>query len=64
VFIEGVAYEINWKAFKRGTSIFIPCLDPQKAKQNIRIVLKRLKINTVTKVVIEGGIKGVRIWKI
>ncbi len=61
--VEGVTYEVNWKAFKRGTSIFIPCLDPQKAKRQIREVLTRLKITVVTKVVIEEGIRGVRMWK-
>tara|TARA_R110000824_G_scaffold21401_2_gene79756 strand:- start:262 stop:456 length:195 start_codon:yes stop_codon:yes gene_type:complete len=63
VVVEGVTYEVNWKAFKRGTSIFIPCLDPQKAKRQIREVLTRLKITVVTKVVIEEGIRGVRMWK-
>jgi hypothetical protein len=62
--VEGVTYEINWKAFKRGTSIFIPCLDPPRAKQQVAVVLERLRIKTVTKVVIDTGIRGLRIWRI
>lgn len=62
--VEGVTYEVNWRDFKRGTSIFIPCLDARKAKAQIRIVTTRLKLVVVTKVVIEEGIKGVRVWKV
>lgn len=62
--VEGVSYDVNWRAFKRGTSIFIPCLDARKAKWKIRAVTNRLKLSVVTKVVIEEGIKGVRVWKV
>lgn len=62
--IEGVSYDVNWKAFKRGTSIFIPCLDPAQAKQELAVVLERLRIKTVTKVVIDAGIRGLRIWRV
>lgn len=62
--VEGVNYEIEWMAFKRGYSIFIPCLDPAKAKAKIKPVLKRLKIKVVTKVKIEDGVRGIRVWRI
>ena len=62
--VEGVTYEINWKAFKRGTSIFIPCLEPRRAKQEVAVVLERLRIKTVIKVVIDTGIRGLRIWRV
>lgn len=62
--VEGVTYEINWKAFKRGTSIFIPCLDPTRARGELLVVLERLRIKTVTKVVIDAGIRGLRIWRV
>ena len=61
--VENVSYEINWKAFKRGTSIFIPCLDPKRAKREVMQVLNRLKVTVVTKVKIEDGIRGLRIWR-
>jgi hypothetical protein len=61
--VERVNYEVNWKAFKRGTSIFIPCLDPPRAKQEINLVLRRLHINVVMKLVIEESIRGLRIWR-
>jgi hypothetical protein len=62
--VEKVSYEINWKAFKAGYSIFIPCLNPTLAKKEIRVTTKRLKLNILMKVVIEEGIKGVRIWRL
>jgi hypothetical protein len=62
VVIEGVSYEINWKRFKRGTSIFIPCLDVRRARAQVVVVAKRLKLKVLMKVVIEEGIRGLRIW--
>lgn len=61
--VEKVSYEINWKAFKRGSSIFIPCLDPKRARREVMEVLNRLKIKVVTQVKIEEGIRGLRIWR-
>jgi hypothetical protein len=62
--VEKVSYQINWKTFRRGTSFFIPCLDPRPAKKAIREATRRLKYNTLMKVVIEEGIRGVRVWRI
>lgn len=62
--IEGITYQINWKAFKRGTSFFIPCLDADAALKEIRRNTKRLKYSVVSKVVIEDNVRGVRTWKL
>ena len=62
--VEKVSYQINWKAFKRGTSIFIPCLDVKKAKAQVLVVTKRLRIKVLIKVVIQDGIRGLRIWSV
>lgn len=62
--VEGVNYRINWRAFKRGTSIFIPCLDCTKSKETILRTTKRLKLSVFTKVVIVDGIRGLRIWHV
>jgi tRNA A37 threonylcarbamoyladenosine dehydratase len=61
--VEKVNYDINWKAFKRGWSFFIPCLDTVRAKREILEVTKRLGIKVLTKVVIVEGIRGLRIWR-
>jgi hypothetical protein len=62
--IEKISYNINWKNFKVGYSIFVPCLNPDAAKKDILRVTKRLKLEVVFKVVIYEGVKGLRIWRI
>ena len=47
-----------------GYSIFIPCIDTSAAKKDILRVTKRLKIEVITKLVIEEGVRGLRIWRI
>jgi hypothetical protein len=62
--VEKISYNVNWRNFKVGYSIFIPCLDPDTAKKDILRVTKRLKIEVVFKTVINEGVKGLRIWRI
>lgn len=62
--VENVSYQINWKAFKKGTSIFVPCLNPRVAIEEIMSTMRRVKVKVVTKVVIHDGVKGVRIWRV
>ena len=62
--IEKVTYEINWKKFKRGHSFFIPCLNTTQTKADITNVTGRLRYKTVTKAVIEDGVRGVRVWRV
>jgi len=62
--IENVAYRINWSNFKKGYSFFIPCLDVKAGSKDIQKETKRLKYKVVTKVVIEDGVRGVRVWRV
>lgn len=62
--VEKVSYQINWKKFKKGCSFFIPCLNPSAAKKEILVTTDRLRYKILTKVVIEEGIKGLRVWRI
>lgn len=63
--VEKVSYDINWRRFKRGYSIFIPCLDPHKARKNeVLPFFKRTKMKVLTKVSIEEGVRGLRIWRV
>jgi len=62
--IEDVTYNVNWKKFKKGTSFFIPCLDPAKCKPQVVEVLRRLKMKHEIRPVVEDGIKGLRVWRI
>jgi hypothetical protein len=62
--LEGVDYVINWRAFKRSTSIFLPCLNTAAAKQHVLSVTRRLKLKVLIKVVIQDGVQGLRIWRL
>jgi hypothetical protein len=58
-----IDYDIDWRTFKKGRSMFFPCLDIVGAKQSITEVCKRLRIKILMKVVICDGIRGLRIWR-
>lgn len=62
--IETVHYEVNWAKFRRGYSFFVPCIDVPKAKQELGRVARRLKMELLMKVVIEDGVKGLRVWRL
>lgn len=62
--VERVNYKIRWHQFKAGASFFIPCLDPPKAWKRISKALAKRKIQAVHKVVIEDGVRGVRVWRV
>jgi len=64
VLVEQVEYEINWRAFRRGTSIMFPCLNPRKVRTELRPVFKRMGYKVLFKVVIADGVRGLRIWRL
>jgi hypothetical protein len=61
--IETISYQLDWNKFRVGQSVFVPCIDHVAARRTLAAVTKRLKISTVTKVVIVDGVKGLRIWR-
>jgi hypothetical protein len=62
--IETVSFQIDWKKFRKGYSFFVPCIDHEAARQTLAVVTKRLKIKTISKVTVEEGIKGLRVWRV
>jgi len=62
--VEKIEYDIDWSKFRVGYSFFIPCLDTKAALKIMRPVLRRLKYKVLTKVVIEDGVRGVRVWRL
>jgi hypothetical protein len=62
--VEKVQYQIDWTKFKVGYSFFIPCLNPRKSRKYILETVHRLKYKVVTKVVIEDGVRGIRVWRV
>jgi hypothetical protein len=62
--IESVTYQIDWSKYHKGYSFFVPCLDHKAAKKEILRVMQRLEIEVEMKVVIEEGVKGLRVWRV
>lgn len=62
--IEKVNYKIKWNKFQVGASFFIPCLNPQKAWKRVLQVLSKRKVKAVHKIVIEDGVRGIRVWRV
>jgi hypothetical protein len=62
--VEKLDYQINWKAFRAGASFFIPCLKPPQARLAILTETNKHKYQVVTKIVIEDGVRGIRVWRV
>lgn len=61
---NGTVYHIDWPKFLPGTSIFIPAVDIPAALKAFKAEAKRLQFQYVHKVVVEEGIKGIRVWRL
>lgn len=62
--VETVSYQIDWSKFRKGYSFFVPCIDHEAARDAIAKTMKRLKMSVLTRVVVEEGIKGLRVWRV
>jgi pyruvate carboxylase len=62
--VDGVTHEVNWRKFEVGASFFIPCIHAPEAREDVKKVTRRLGFKVMMKVVIEGGIRGLRVWRI
>lgn len=64
--VAGVEYDVNWRAFTKGKSVFFPCLDPKQAWREVGPVLRRLRLKVVHKGVVDRttGIRGLRVWRL
>tara|TARA_R110000868_G_scaffold10426_2_gene51156 strand:+ start:402 stop:590 length:189 start_codon:yes stop_codon:yes gene_type:complete len=62
--LEGVKYDVNWSKFKRGSSIFLPCLDRVKARQEVREFMQAHRFKVLIKLAVMDGISGLKIWRV
>ena len=62
--IHGLSFTVNWKNFVVGSSFFIPRLDTEEALTQVKRITKRLGYKIKTQVVVEKGIRGLRVWRI
>jgi hypothetical protein len=62
--IDGVTYQLDWDKFTVGSSFFVPCLNDVEGRERIQRKLDRLGYATIIKLVIEDGIRGLRVWRV
>lgn len=60
---DGVKVEINWDAFVVGSSFFIPCINTTLAKRQLTTITDNSSQQVTTKIRVENGRLGVRIWR-
>jgi hypothetical protein len=60
---DGVRIVIDWDKFVVGTSVFIPCLNTKQAIADIVDASGISKSDLIKRVCIEGGMYGVRVWR-
>ena len=61
---DGVRLVVDWDKFKPGTSIFIPCVNTNKAIDDLVAASGLNRKDIVKRVRIEDGKYGVRVWRI
>ena len=62
--IDGVTYQLNWEEFTVGSSFFVPCLNDVEAQDRVDRKMWRLGYTTISKLVIEDGVRGLRVWRV
>lgn len=62
--VEGIEYCVDWTKFNYGYSFFVPCINPYRARMAANREAKILKVRMFTKVVVEDGVRGLRIWRV
>ncbi len=60
---DGVRVIVDWEDMDIGTSIFVPCVNTEAAKKQIKTFFHSQAWQYVIKVRIEGGKLGVRAWR-
>jgi hypothetical protein len=60
---DGVEFNIPWHRFPVGASVFIPCVNTNKAKSQVKAMGHHKLMRFITAVRIENKKYGLRIWR-
>jgi hypothetical protein len=60
---DGVKVIVQWDSMVVGASVFIPCVDTEKAKQQITKIAELKTWQVEMRVRIEDKMFGLRIWR-
>jgi ABC-type histidine transport system ATPase subunit len=61
---DGVQVIVDWGSMSVGTSIFVPCINTPEATRQAKAITAKKDWRIETRVRIEGGKLGVRIWRV
>ena len=61
--VMNLPLSILWSKFQPGTSFFIPCIDRTSVQRFVVKEARRMKLDIVTKQVVERGVYGLRVWR-
>ena len=62
--VDGVDYEVDWGRFKVGSSFFLPCIHVEKSREQIQQRVQRFQFKVRIRLVVEEGIRGLRVWRV
>jgi len=60
---DGLRVTVNWDDMGVKSSIFVPCINTEKAKNQLQKLAKRKKWEFDTQVCIENKKLGLRVWR-
>jgi hypothetical protein len=61
---HGVPIEVEWEEFLVGTSIFIPGVDQEELRRQLRWEMDQRKLKVVLRFTVENNMLGVRVWRV
>jgi hypothetical protein len=61
---DGVRIVVDWDKFKPGASVFIPCINTNKAIEHLTKATRITKKDIAQRVRVENGKYGVRVWRL
>ena len=60
---DGLRVTVKWEDMGVKSSIFVPCVNTEKAAEQLRKLAKRKKWEFDIQVCVEGGKLGLRVWR-
>ena len=60
---DGIKVVVNWDKMVIGASVFVPCINTQKAIDQCKNIFKRKCWQLEIRVIIQDNKLGVRIWR-
>ena len=61
---DGVKIIVKWDKMVVGASVFIPCINTEKAKKQLKRVAAMKQYETTIHICTENGQWGVRMWRL